>query len=52
MWSSDGEMVTLKEKLYPKGNVEDWLLELERVMRESLRKTLEEALKVYPQVII
>ncbi|KAK2152282.1 hypothetical protein LSH36_335g03002 [Paralvinella palmiformis] len=49
MWSSDGEMVTLKENLYPKGNVEDWLLELERVMRESLRKTLEEALRLYPQ---
>ena len=32
------------------GNVEDWLLEVERVMRDSLRKILGDSLEVYPTV--
>ena len=50
MYSADGEGVELMEELYPKGNVEDWLLEVERVMKESLRITLGNALKAYPEV--
>ena len=50
MISGDGETVPFQEELYPKGNVEDWLLEVERVMRESLRKILERALKDYTEV--
>ena len=50
MISGDGETVPFQEDLYPKGNVEDWLLEVERVMRDSLRTLLEKALKAYPEV--
>ena len=50
MFSADGESVEITEELYPNGNVEDWLLEVERVMRETLRATLGQALKVYPTV--
>ncbi|XP_071830856.1 dynein axonemal heavy chain 1-like isoform X2 [Apostichopus japonicus] len=49
MYSGEGEMVPLSEKLYPNGNVEDWLLEVERVMKESLRKILGDALEEYPK---
>ena len=52
MYSGEGEEVAFKEKLYPKGNVEDWLLEVERVMKESLRLTIKEALDEYPTVSI
>lgn len=51
MYSGEGEMVPLSEKLYPNGNVEDWLLEVERVMKESLRKILGDALEEYPKVL-
>ncbi|XP_030840434.1 dynein heavy chain 1, axonemal isoform X1 [Strongylocentrotus purpuratus] len=50
MFSSDGEMVPFEQTLYPKGNVEDWLLEVERVMRESLREILGKSLEQYPTV--
>ena len=40
----------MKEVLYPTGNVEDWMSEIERVMRETLRITLREALKDYVEV--
>ena len=50
MFSGEGEMVPFSEKMYPAGNVEDWLLEVERVMKESLRKILGDALAKYPGV--
>ena len=50
MYSGEGEDVPLSETLYPTGNVEDWLLEVERVMRDSLKSIIEEALEDYPQV--
>ena len=50
MYSADGEDVDFTEELYPRGNVEDWLLEVERVMKESLRTTLGKALIAYPEV--
>jgi dynein heavy chain len=50
MYSGEGEGVPFCETLYPTGNVEDWLLEVERVMRASLKAIIEEALEDYPQV--
>ena len=50
MYSGEGEDVPLCETLYPTGNVEDWLLEVERVMRGSLKVIIEEALEDYQQV--
>lgn len=50
MTSGEGENVPLKQTLYPKGNVEDWLLEVERVMRESLREIMGLSLKDYKEV--
>ena len=50
MYSGEGEDVPLCETLYPTGNVEDWLLEVERVMKDSLKSIIEEALEDYPQV--
>jgi dynein heavy chain len=45
--SADGEAVTFREDLFPEGNVEDWLLEVERVMVVSLRSIFLEALTTY-----
>lgn len=52
MISGEGEKVPFTESLYPKGNVEDWLLEVERVMRESLRKILSDSLENYKEVCL
>ncbi|XP_014666196.1 PREDICTED: dynein heavy chain 1, axonemal-like [Priapulus caudatus] len=49
MYSGEGEEVPFSESLYPTGNVEDWLLEVERVMKESLRSILERSLNVYAE---
>ncbi|XP_050390512.1 dynein axonemal heavy chain 1 [Patella vulgata] len=50
MFSGEGEDVELREKLYPTGNVEDWMLEIERIMRESLRLIIKEALVNYTEI--
>ena len=50
MYSGEGEDVPLCETIYPTGNVEDWLLEVERVMRASLKSIIEQALEDYTQV--
>ncbi|KAK2170975.1 hypothetical protein NP493_1117g00049 [Ridgeia piscesae] len=47
MESGEGEVVPFKKDLYPRGNVEDWLLEVEEVMKESLRLILLEAIADY-----
>ena len=52
MFSGEGEEVPFKEVMYPRGNVEDWLLEVERVMMESLRQLMDEGLKDYLVVSI
>jgi len=52
MISGEGEHVPFTERLYPEGNVEDWLLEVEKVMRESLRKILSDALIDYAEVCL
>ena len=52
MFSGEGEEVPFKQVMYPRGNVEDWLLEVERVMMESLRQLMDEGLKDYLVVSI
>lgn len=52
MHSGEGEAVQFSEELYPTGNVEDWLLEVERVMKSSLRSILYDALLDYSEVCI
>ncbi|XP_048343305.1 LOW QUALITY PROTEIN: dynein axonemal heavy chain 1 [Sphaerodactylus townsendi] len=49
MYSAEGEEVELFSPIYPTGNVEDWLLEVERIMRASVRDNIERAIKAYPQ---
>lgn len=49
MISGEGECVAFSEKLYPSGNVENWLGEVERVMRESVREQCEKGIKAYPE---
>ena len=50
MYSGEQEEIDLSEVLYPTGNVEDWLLEVERVMRCSLKAIIGESLVNYPEV--
>lgn len=50
MYSGEGEVVDFRETLYPTGNVEDWMLEIERVMKESLRLVIKESLANYKEV--
>ena len=50
MFSGEGEVVPFSETIYPTGNVEDWLLNVENLMRMSLKKIIEDALSDYPQV--
>ena len=51
MFSGEGECVPFSNKLYPTGNVEDWLLEVENTMRGSLREILNRALLAYAEVL-
>ena len=50
MFSGEGECVPFSNSLYPTGNVEDWLLEVENTMRGSLREILRRALLEYAEV--
>lgn len=52
MFSGEGEEVPFCEVMYPKGNVEDWLLEVEKLMRLSLKKIIEVSLNDYHQVSV
>ncbi|XP_076467072.1 dynein axonemal heavy chain 1-like isoform X2 [Babylonia areolata] len=47
MYSGEGESVDFRESLYPTGNVEDWMCEIERIMKESLRLIIKESLEDY-----
>ena len=47
MISGEGEVVPFKKSLYPRGNVQDWLLEVENTMQYSLRTIIEEAIEDY-----
>ncbi|OHT02341.1 Dynein heavy chain family protein [Tritrichomonas foetus] len=48
MNSCEGEHVPFVRSLYPEGNVEHWLLEVEAVMRETLKDILGKAVAEYP----
>jgi len=51
MFSGEGEEVEFRgKKLYPTGNVEDWMLEIENCMKESLRLIIKDALDDYVKV--
>lgn len=52
MYSAEGEDVAFMETLYPTGNVEDWMLEIERCMKESLRIIIRDSLKDYKEVCV
>lgn len=52
MYSAEGEDVAFMETLYPTGNVEDWMLEIERCMKESLRIIIRDSLKDYKEVYV
>ncbi|XP_046731532.1 dynein axonemal heavy chain 1 [Silurus meridionalis] len=49
MYSGEGEEVQLFLPVWPTGNVEDWLCEVEKSMKLSLRDNIERSLKVYPE---
>ena len=50
MSSGEGETVPFVEHFYPKGNVENWLLEVERVMKISVRDVIKKAVASYPKM--
>ncbi|XP_077133083.1 dynein axonemal heavy chain 1 isoform X2 [Ranitomeya variabilis] len=50
MYSAEGEEVQLSKPIYPTGNVEDWLLEVEKVMKASVRDYIERSIKAYPGI--
>ena len=50
MYSAEGEVVPFCKVLYPEGNVEDWLLEVEKVMRLSLKEIIRDSLQDYQKV--
>ena len=47
MHSPEGEVVDFASKLYPKGNVEDWLTQVEIMMQRSVRLAMSNALEAY-----
>ncbi|XP_062252615.1 dynein axonemal heavy chain 1 [Platichthys flesus] len=49
MFSGEGEEVKLSEPVLPSGNVEDWLMKVERSMKLTLRDSVERSLKVYSE---
>lgn len=50
IYSAEFEEIDFRETLYPVGNVEDWMCEIERNMRQSLREIISDALKIYKKV--
>nr|XP_023655546.1 dynein heavy chain 1, axonemal [Paramormyrops kingsleyae] len=49
MYSAEGEEVRLSVPVWPSGNVEDWLREVERAMKATLRDNIERSLQDYPE---
>ncbi|XP_078019489.1 dynein axonemal heavy chain 1 [Epinephelus lanceolatus] len=49
MYSGEGEEVKLSLPVWPTGNVEDWLREVEKSMKATLRDNIDRSLKVYPE---
>lgn len=52
MYSAEGEEIKLFKSIYPTGNVEDWLLEVEKMMKASVKDNIRRSLKTYPEVRI
>lgn len=50
MYSGEGEEVRLFLPVWPTGNVEDWLRDVEKSMKATLRDNIGRSLKVYPKV--
>lgn len=50
MYSAEGEEVKLCVSIYPTDNVEEWLLEVEKSMKASVRDHIERSIGVYPEV--
>ncbi|XP_018339413.1 PREDICTED: dynein heavy chain 1, axonemal-like isoform X2 [Trachymyrmex septentrionalis] len=46
MYSAEYEEVVLRPTIYPEGNVEDWLGQVENAMRNTLREIIGEALEI------
>ncbi|KYQ60378.1 Dynein heavy chain 1, axonemal [Trachymyrmex zeteki] len=46
MYSAEYEEVVLRPTIYPEGNVEDWLGQVEDAMRNTLREIIGEALEI------
>ena len=46
MYSAENEEVALKPSIYPHGNVENWLNQVEFAMRNTLREIIGEALRI------
>nr|XP_021152153.1 dynein heavy chain 1, axonemal [Columba livia] len=49
MYSAEGEEVKLCVSIYPTDNVEEWLLEVEKSMKASVRDHIERSIGVYPE---
>lgn len=49
MFSGEGERVPMSEPFYPTGNVEEWLLKTEEMMKLSVKKVIMDGLADYPQ---
>ncbi|KAI4880923.1 hypothetical protein NFI96_025448, partial [Prochilodus magdalenae] len=49
MYSAEGEEVKLFLPVWPSGNVEDWLREVEMSMKLSLRDCIDRSLRVYAE---
>ena len=47
MISGEGEQVSFAAPLYPKGNVEDWLTQVERMMQRSVRLAMSNCIDLY-----
>ncbi|KAF5270064.1 hypothetical protein FQA39_LY08476 [Lamprigera yunnana] len=45
MWSAEEECIDLRPSLYPKGNVENWLVVVEDTMRNTIRTTYGDSLE-------
>ncbi|KAL6464354.1 hypothetical protein MHYP_G00266710 [Metynnis hypsauchen] len=49
MYSAEGEEVKLFLPVWPSGNVEDWLCDVEKSMKLSLRDCIDRSLRVYAE---
>lgn len=48
MSSCEGKVMAFVRSIYPEGNIEHWLLEVEGVMRDTLRDIFARAVAEYP----